>query len=206
MGDPLAMRAKYMLERGFYPGNDNPYTPIPLDWFTVYRVSEKEHAIIDREDWRDPEVTVPTSSLLNPYFPLTDWYAQRVGKLRGLDSEFVRQWIQGLDGGKLTMDTPVATRAEQLADYGWLNCFECLCQLDGTYEIRDRVRAFNTVVLVNLLLNEKFQLAQWYEKRLHGAHDELCDQLMGNTQEANMLRLLDRGPLSPVECQLEEVA
>ncbi|KAG1796007.1 uncharacterized protein HD556DRAFT_1307223 [Suillus plorans] len=80
MGDPLAERAMELLHResGHYPGDDADKTPDP-ERFLVYRVSESEHAIMDREDRRDPEVTILTSSLLNPRFCLEGWYSQHHG-------------------------------------------------------------------------------------------------------------------------------
>jgi hypothetical protein len=55
-------------------------------------------------------------------------------------------------------------------------------------------------------LNPRFELASWYNKKLSDAHHELCAELSKNSPEVNMLRLLDREPMTDLECQLEEVA
>jgi hypothetical protein len=84
MGDPLVERAMELLlrESGHYPSKNADKIP-DTERFLVYRVSESEHAIMDREDRRDPELTILTSSLLNPRFCLEGWYSQRVGWLQG---------------------------------------------------------------------------------------------------------------------------
>ncbi|KAG2045860.1 hypothetical protein BDR06DRAFT_857113, partial [Suillus hirtellus] len=51
--------------------------------FLVYWVLESKHAIMDREDRRDLEIMILTSSLLNPWFCLEGWYSQRVRRLHG---------------------------------------------------------------------------------------------------------------------------
>jgi hypothetical protein len=69
MGDPLADQAMYLLNMGSgsYPGNHSWKEPDP-ERFLVYQVSEFEHAIMDRKDQHDPEITMSTSLLLNPLF------------------------------------------------------------------------------------------------------------------------------------------
>lgn len=54
----------------------------------------------------------------------------------------------------------------------------------GTYLIKDYVRSFVVEVPLHLLLNSKFELASWFNKRLREAHDELCDELVENSQES----------------------
>jgi hypothetical protein len=155
--------------------------------------------------------------LTNPKFRLADWYAQQVGELRGLDPALVRRWRQKvLDTRPLTMETPLATRVEQLLT-AWgrfpldpperarKNHFECLRDTDGLYWVRDHLLVYITKIPVDLLVNEQFEVAKWYEQRLQRAHDQLCQRLRANEQEYNTCRLLDRGRLSPEECQLEEV-
>ncbi|KAG2738638.1 hypothetical protein P692DRAFT_201683675, partial [Suillus brevipes Sb2] len=92
MGDPLAARAMHLLNlgAGHYPGDDKMGSPNP-ERFLVYRVSESEHAVMDREDRRDPELTVPTSLLLNPRFCMEGWYARHVGHLRGFTPKEIRE-------------------------------------------------------------------------------------------------------------------
>ncbi|KAG1793840.1 uncharacterized protein HD556DRAFT_1476184 [Suillus plorans] len=114
MGDPVAMRAKYILDGGFYPWDTNPWLPIDPERFFVYCISEIEHVIMDREDRRDTELTVLTSLLLNPQFRLAEWYVQRVGALQGMDPKQIRQWRNREPGPKMTMETPLSARAEQL--------------------------------------------------------------------------------------------
>ncbi|KAG2080851.1 uncharacterized protein F5147DRAFT_541142, partial [Suillus discolor] len=182
---------------GSIPGDANPWKPIPLERFTVYRVSDDQHVIIDREDRRDPEVTVPTSLLLSPRFQLANWYAAKSWRTSGPGPST----HETLEKETLDMQTPLATRVEQLLtqrgrypgdhpDYGQRNRFECMHHSNGTYEIRDHVREFNVIVPVNLLLNEKFRLAKWYEKQLQRAHNELCERLQGGMEETNILRSL----------------
>jgi hypothetical protein len=93
MGDPLAERAIELLHResGHYPRDKADKIPDP-ERFLVYRVLEMEHAIMDHEDRRDPELMIPTSLLLNPQFCLEGWYSQRVGRLR----EYLPREIQKL--------------------------------------------------------------------------------------------------------------
>ncbi|KAG1798309.1 hypothetical protein EV424DRAFT_1298317, partial [Suillus variegatus] len=91
MGDPLAERAMVLLNlgSGCYPGDDREKLPDP-ERFLVYRVSDLEHAVMDREDRRDPELTIQTKSLLNPLFCLEGWYAKHVGRLRGYSPAEIR--------------------------------------------------------------------------------------------------------------------
>jgi hypothetical protein len=116
------------------------------------------------------------------------------------------------------MGTPLAARAEQLlakrAPYNndtthntqHPERFECIRRDDQTYLVRDFVRAFAVLVPVKLLLNPKFELASWYNKKLLRAHNDLRKKLGQNAPEYNMLRLLDWGPLTELECQLENIA
>ncbi|KIK33351.1 hypothetical protein CY34DRAFT_99745, partial [Suillus luteus UH-Slu-Lm8-n1] len=162
--------------------------PISPERFTLYRVSDTEHVIIDREDRRDPELVVPTTYLKNPKFRLADWYAQRIGELRGLDPVLVRRWRQKvLDTRPLTMETPLATRVEQLLtargrfpldppERPRKNRFECTRDADGSYWVRDRLLVYITKIPVDLLVNERFDVAKWYERRLLRAHDQLCQR------------------------------
>jgi hypothetical protein len=106
MGDPLAMRAKYVLSKASYPGDQNPGTPQP-DCFTVYRVSDEEHVVIDQEHRRDPEITVLASLLMNPRFKLANWYTRRLGMLRGLDPATIRRWGKNWGRKTLTMQMPL---------------------------------------------------------------------------------------------------
>ncbi|KAG1845742.1 hypothetical protein C8R48DRAFT_616934, partial [Suillus tomentosus] len=113
MGDPLAERAMELLHResGYYPGDDADKIPDP-ERFLVYRVSESEHAIMDREDRRDPELTILTSSLLNPRFCLEGWYAQRVGRLRGYIPRDIRRMRTRPRGP--VMGIPLGNRVTEL--------------------------------------------------------------------------------------------
>jgi hypothetical protein len=97
-------------------------------------------------------------------------------------------------------------RPENPSNHWGTNRFECTRLLDGRYKVRDHTRDFNTEVPTSLLLNERFQLAKWYKKRLQRVHDELHDRLNGSEHEHNILRALDSYALSPLECQLEEIA
>ncbi|KAG1897255.1 uncharacterized protein F5891DRAFT_957455 [Suillus fuscotomentosus] len=92
MGDPLAERAMELLHRksGHYLGDDADKIP-DLEQFLVYRVSDSKHTIMDREDRRDPELMILTSSLLNPRFCLEGWYSQHVGQLRGYLPQEIRK-------------------------------------------------------------------------------------------------------------------
>ncbi|KAG0698652.1 hypothetical protein DFH29DRAFT_810095 [Suillus ampliporus] len=188
-----------MLDGGFYLWDWDPWLTIDPERFLVFRISEKRHVIMDKEDRREEEVTVLTSQLLDPKFCLAKWYDRKVSVLRGVDPNIQREWAQGDLGPKMSMETPLAAQVEQLlvrrgrydndpiCNAQHPQRFECARMDDGTYLIRDYVRSFVVQVPLNLLLNHKFQLASWYNKRLREAHDGLCDELMHNSQEFHML-------------------
>ncbi|KAG1753103.1 hypothetical protein EDD22DRAFT_760383, partial [Suillus occidentalis] len=113
MGDPLAERVMHLLHlgSGHYPGDDKERVPDP-ERFLVYRVSDTEHAIMDREDRRDPEITIPTSSLLNPKFCVEGWYHKHVGQLRGYSPQDISKMRARPPGP--AMGTPLGQRVAQL--------------------------------------------------------------------------------------------
>ncbi|KAG2132194.1 hypothetical protein BD769DRAFT_1354790 [Suillus cothurnatus] len=152
MGDPLAERAMELLlrESGYYPSDNADKIPDP-ERFLVYRVSESEHAIMDREDRRDPELTILTSSLLNPRFCLEGWYSQRVGRLRGYLPREIRKMRTRPRGP--VMGVPLGNRVTELlqgngpyendlVQYSRPDRFECLRLHDGSYEVRDYAKAY----------------------------------------------------------------
>ncbi|KAG2738295.1 hypothetical protein P692DRAFT_20759004, partial [Suillus brevipes Sb2] len=213
------MRAKYVLDRGNYPGDKKPGQTAEPDRFFVYAISEGRHVIMNKEDRRAEELTVLTDDLLNPKFCLAEWYIQAVGKVRQLDARKLREWRRRWDRVYPTpMGTPLVTRVEQLlaqrARYDndptrnaqHPERFACTWMDDGTYLIRDYIRSFAVKVPVRLLLNPKFELASWYNKMLLKAHRDLRKRLGQSPTEFNMLRLLERGALTELECQLEDVA
>ncbi|KIK33077.1 hypothetical protein CY34DRAFT_65025, partial [Suillus luteus UH-Slu-Lm8-n1] len=182
-------------------------------------ISEERHLIMDKEDRRDKELTVLTSDLLNPKFCLAEWYVQAAGKARKLDTCKLRKWRHRQDRvAPMPMGTPLVTRVEQLlaqqAQYDNDHTrnaqhperFACTRMDDSTYLIQDYVRSFAVRVPVQLLLNPKFELATWYNKMLRRAHNDLGKRLGQSPNESNMLRLLERGSLTELECQLEDVA
>ncbi|KAG2094260.1 uncharacterized protein F5147DRAFT_657248 [Suillus discolor] len=114
MGEPLAMRAKYVLEGGFYLWERRPWLPADTERFFIYSVSEKEHVIMDKENRWEHEVTVPTRKLLDPKFCLAEWYARKVNELRGEHPHTWGRWRREEPRPTRSMDTPLAAQAEQL--------------------------------------------------------------------------------------------
>ncbi|KAG2064351.1 hypothetical protein BDR04DRAFT_1180195 [Suillus decipiens] len=116
------------------------------------------------------------------------------------------------------MGTPLAARVEQLLvlrqrydndpthNARHPEWFECVWWDNKAYLIRDFMRKFSVLVPVHLLLNPKFELASWYNKKLLKAHNSLRKRMGQNAREYNMLQLLDWGPLTRMEYQLEDVA
>ncbi|KAG1734545.1 hypothetical protein EDD22DRAFT_749091, partial [Suillus occidentalis] len=190
MGEPVAMRAKYVLDRGAYPWDRQSGKTIDPERFFVYAISEERHLIMDKEDRRDEELTVLTADLLNPKFCLAEWYIQAVGKARRLDTRKLRKWRHRRDRvAPMSMGTPLVTRVEQLLarrvrydndpthNAQHPERFACTRMEDGTYLIRDYVRSFTVQAPVRLLLNPKFELASWYNKMLLKAHNNLGKRL-----------------------------
>ncbi|KAG2126615.1 hypothetical protein DEU56DRAFT_758859 [Suillus clintonianus] len=216
MGEVLARRAKYLLDGGIYPGDQDPWGLIDPERFLVYCISQDEYIIMDREARLDPELTVPTPLLKNPNFQLEGWYAQHVGEQQGMRPKEVRQWRR-LSCDKLQrMGTPFSDRAVQLLgehgaflkdppDYTRSGRFECVRLTEGVYKILDLVLAYKVTVPESLVENPKFEVSNWYEKRLAKTYEALYDELNATAQEYDILRLLDRGELSEDECQLDDV-
>jgi len=86
------------------------------------------------------------------------------------------------------------------------DCFECELTEDGTYELRDYALAYKTSVSMDRLMNPRFEVANWYARKLTCTFEALCAGLSENNPEYNTLKLLDRGPLSEEECKLDELA
>ncbi|KAG1761613.1 hypothetical protein EDD22DRAFT_748819, partial [Suillus occidentalis] len=200
MGDPLAERAMHLLRlgSGYYPGDDREKLPDP-DRFLVYRVSDTEHVIMDREDRRDPEVTILTSSLLNPRFCLEGWYSKHMGQLRGFTPQEIRK-LRGRPPGP-AMGVPLGQRVTELlqnngpyekdlVSYTHPERFECLRLHDGSYEVRDYAKAFRTPIPFHLLLKEMFNVVRWFKSTLTRAYGKLRDAIAANAPEYDILRLL----------------
>ena len=56
------------------------------------------------------------------------------------------------------------------------------------------------------LMNPRFEVANWYARKLTGVYKALCAGLSENNPEYNTLELLDRGLLSEEKCKLDELA
>ncbi|KAG1854724.1 hypothetical protein C8R48DRAFT_575418, partial [Suillus tomentosus] len=139
--------------------------------FLVYRVSDTEHAIMDREDRRDPEMTILTSSLLNPKFCMEGWYHKHVGLLRGYspkDIQRIRTRPPGPAMGILLGQRVAELLQENgpyekdLASDSHAQRFECLRLHDGSYEVRDYAKAFHVPVPFHLLTREMFNVVRWF--------------------------------------------
>ncbi|KAG2098445.1 uncharacterized protein F5147DRAFT_777687 [Suillus discolor] len=170
---------------------------------------------MDREDRRDPEMTILTTLLLNPLFCLEGWYFRHVGKLRGYSSDKIwrlRTKPPGPSIGEvLGPRAAVILQAngpykKDLVYYSHPERFECLRLHDSSYEVRDYAKAFRVPIPVHLLLREMFEVARWFKSRLTRAYGKLCDEIMRNAPEYDILRLLERGPMTPAESQIDEVA
>jgi hypothetical protein len=51
-----------------------------------------------------------------------------------------------------------------------------------------------------------FDVVRWFKSTLTWAYGRLCNAIEANAPEYDILRLLDRGKLTPAECQLDDVA
>jgi len=216
MGDPLSEQAMHILRQssGSHLG-DNPHKEPEPDRFLVYWVSETEHTIIDHEDRQGPEITVLTSLLLNPLFCLVGWYHKHVGRLCGYSSQEIQK--VGPRGSGLSMGVPLGLCVAEILQnsrpyekdtvyYSHPERFKCLCLHDGSYEVRDYAKAFCIPLPIHLLLCERFEVARWFKARLTRAYGRLCDELEVNAPEYNILRLLERGAMTPAEQHLDDVA
>ncbi|KAG0704123.1 hypothetical protein DFH29DRAFT_802326 [Suillus ampliporus] len=209
MGDPLVTRTRYLLSLGLYPGDDL-HGPIDPDRFGLYRVSENEYAISDSQEREGLEITVPTSLLKKPKFCPAGWYTKKIGEQRGFEPKETLAFRRLHGTNAPSMGTPLADRALQILerngpypqdeqDLGMPERFECVRREDGSHDICDYAKVYRVTVPSRLLEKPQFQLAEWYKKWLTWVYEELCDGLVANAPECNVLRLLDWGELTPEE-------
>lgn len=180
-------------------------------------MSDEEHVIWDSACYLEPDLTIASVLLMNPLFTIDGWYWRHRGIARGIAKYTLRQTERARRVRTGTMGDALADRAvEVLSDrivYP-LDSPECrrprrfTCHFSGDlgYEIVDRGLSFTIHVPESLLLNERFNLQGWYAKHLDRTYTELADEVNRSTIEWNCLRLLDRGPLSPMDQGLETVA
>jgi hypothetical protein len=77
---------------------------------------------------------------------------------------------------------------------------------DGSYEVRDYAKAFRAPVPSDLLTRERFNIVRWFKSKLTRAYGRLRDAITENIPEYDILRLLERGNLTPSEQKLDDVA
>ncbi|KAF9230445.1 hypothetical protein BU15DRAFT_69192 [Melanogaster broomeanus] len=87
----------------------------------------------------------------------------------------------------------------------WKGEFEDLLCRHGFFPL-DGPECLMVTIPVSLLIRPALDIVGWYSKRLVKAYKELAEGLTANQAEVDCLHLLDRGPLSELECALEEVA
>jgi len=206
MGNPLAERATFILQQGTYPGDMLTRHRDP-EHFCVYHTMEDRYVILDREHRLPVDLCIPGRHLRDPDFALDCWYARQLGELYGYSPRQIQDHSWAMESwypenGRQTMGPVLADRViEILSAYGpYLldsdDCvlpdrFECKQTEDDTYELRDYALVYKTSVSMDQLMNPRFEVANWYARKLTCTYEALCAGLSENNPEYYILELLD---------------
>ncbi|KAG2106852.1 hypothetical protein BD769DRAFT_1366511 [Suillus cothurnatus] len=209
LGDPLARRAEELLVINTpYPGDDiSDGETFSAGQFTIYQTSETHHVIMDEED-----LLVPSSHLQNPLFCLGDWYTMHKAGPIGMPKElsWLRHTQQRMGNAILDQVCKLLNEEQGFPGGNSPNRFSVARNVvdeEVIFEIRDS--EFSFVIWANdaFLHNERLDVTGWYCKRLMKSYRELYTLVFEKELEweDDHFRLLDRGPLSPMDSALEEV-
>ncbi|KAG2742092.1 hypothetical protein P692DRAFT_20749485, partial [Suillus brevipes Sb2] len=215
LGDPLAEHAQQALaRRAPYPGDDlSNEESFSGQRFVVYRTSDTHHVVLDGARRLEEDLLLPSHLLENPKFCLTDWYTVHLAKRFEMDRDQVRLMLS-----REPMGDPISRRISEILNSETefpgihsprrFTCERTSFKDEVSFEIHDKDLQLRLWANDVYLRNPKLNVTRWYQERLMKAYRELDTLLREKDLETefNQLRILDEGPLSPLDCALEDVA
>jgi len=184
-GEPLSERARGRLAVTCYPGED-PDDPAVYarDRFWVYHVKNGCHVVMDDLYPFEDGLLVATRWLRNPQFNIDKWYWRRIGQMKNMSDEEIRQLEQRRVGLNLPMGRSVEDRIlgrlirsiNPRASIDEDTRFTCICREEiAAYKIIDVVSRTHVLLPIYKTENPHFNVARWYWRRVRRFRLEVFD-------------------------------